>query len=51
MGTNQHKPGAEKAPPAPHTHENAKAEGPGVRPGTRSRLLEARERAKARDGA
>ncbi|HLE96392.1 MAG TPA: hypothetical protein VI997_03400 [Candidatus Thermoplasmatota archaeon] len=46
MGTKQHRPEKGAAVPAHgHAHDDAgKAEGPGVRPGTRSRILEARKR-------
>lgn len=45
MGTKQHTPPHDNRPFAGGPHdEGKKAPGPGVRPGTRSRLLEARER-------
>jgi hypothetical protein len=54
MGTDTHKPGSWKAHDpftTGHAHEGeTRAAGPGVRPGTRSRLLEARERLAHRDG-
>gem|GEM_PF-4611495 len=48
MGTDTHRPGSWKAHDpfsTGHAHDDmAHAAGPGVRPGTRSRLMEARER-------
>jgi hypothetical protein len=55
MGTDTHKPASWKAHDPFHTghaHEDEfHAAGPGVRPGTRSRIMEARERLKHRGGA
>jgi hypothetical protein len=52
MGTKAHKPPRGKNPDEWDTHHaddtDAKASGPGTRPGTRSRIAEARERLKKR---
>lgn len=49
MGTDHHRPHTPRDIAMAHPHDDAaQAAGPGVRPGTRSRLLEARERLKNR---
>jgi len=51
MGSDAHKPHGWKTPfETGHAHDSlAKAEGPGVRPGTRSLIKEARERMHRRE--
>jgi hypothetical protein len=49
MGSHSHRPHADKLPTMVHPHDDAwRPAGPGVRPGTKSRLLEARERLRKR---
>lgn len=49
MGSDSHRPHHESHPKMAHPHDDQfKAAGPGVRPGTKSRLLEARERMRRR---
>ncbi len=49
MGTDRHEPPAWKKPAHGHPHEDEeKASGPGVRPGVKSRVLEAQERLRKR---
>lgn len=50
MGTKKHAPKHDPPAPTGHAHDDANPpQAGGIRPGTKSRILEARERAKERE--